>query len=184
MGPKSVLAAIVFVAAVSGAGETSASTLVIGGGAAKDCSNAALQGRSDDRSLTTCTVALDTESLNFRDRARTYVNRGVLQLRRKAYGPARQDFDAASTLDPNLGEAFVNRGAAFVGEARYKEGVQQIDRGLDLGVKEPEKAWFNRGIANEALGDVAAAYRDYSRAAALNPDWSAPKLELTRFTVR
>lgn len=166
------------------AGTAAASTLVIGGGAAKDCSVAALAGRSDRASVTTCTVALETETLSFRDRARTYVNRGVLQMRQRDYAGAVRDFDAASKLDPSLGEAFVNRGAAYVGARRYGEALVQIDQGLDLGVKDPEKAFFNRAIANENLGDVTAAYRDFSKAAALDPTWDAPKNELTRFTVK
>jgi tetratricopeptide (TPR) repeat protein len=161
-----------------------ASSLVIGGGAAKDCANAALDGRSDNASVTTCTLALETEILNFRDLARTYVNRGVLHLRQRDFGDAVRDFDAASKVDPNLGEAYVNRGAAYVGSRRYGEGLTQIDRGLAMGVKEPQKAYFNRAIAHENLGDVKSAYLDYSKAAELDPDWDAPKTELTRFTVK
>ena len=41
-----------------------------------------------------------------------------------------------------------------------------------------------RPIAHENLGDLTAAYRDYSKAAELDPDWDAPKKELTRFTVK
>jgi len=171
-------------AALSVSAVANASTLVIGGGLAKECSEAALDGRADKASVLTCTTALETENLNFRDRARTFVNRGVLQMRQRDFTRARADFDTASKLDPNLGEAWVNRGAAYVGEKRYREGVDQIDRGLALGVKDPERAWFNRGLANEGLGDLNAAYRDYSRAAALNPDWTAPKTELARFTVK
>jgi tetratricopeptide (TPR) repeat protein len=166
------------------AGTAGANTLVIGGAAAKDCSIAAIDGRSDRASLTTCTLALETEPLSFRDRARTYVNRGVLQMRRRDFAGAVSDFDAASKIDPNLGEAFVNRGAAYVGTQRYGEALIQIDQGLDLGVKDPEKAFFNRGIAHENLGDVTAAYRDYSKASELDPSWDAPKNELMRFTVK
>lgn len=166
------------------AGAAGASTLVIGGGAAKDCSVAAINGRSDQTSITTCTLALETETLGFRDRARTYVNRGVLHMRQRDFDDAVSDFDAASKIDPNLGEAFVNRGAAYVGTQRYGEGLTQIDQGLALGVKDPEKAFYNRAIAHENLGDVTAAYRDYTKAAELDPDWDAPKKELTRFTVK
>ncbi|CAN5573880.1 tetratricopeptide repeat protein [soil metagenome] len=178
------LRSMILTAALVCAGTAHASTLVIGGGAAKDCSNAALGGRSDKASITTCTLALDTETLNFRDRARTYVNRGVLQLRQRDFNGAVSDFDSASKIDPNLGEAFVNRGAAFVGTQRYDEGLNQIDQGLALGVKDPEKAYYNRAIAHENLGDVTAAYRDYSKAAELDPAWDAPKKELARFTVK
>lgn len=161
-----------------------ASTLIIGGGAAKECADAALDGRSDNASITTCTLALETEILSFRDQARTYVNRGVLHLRQRDFDGAISDFDQASKVDPSLGEAYVNRGAAYVGSSRYAQGLAQIDRGLALGVKDPQKAYFNRAIAHEKLGDVKAAYLDYSKAAELDPDWEAPKTELTRFTVR
>ena len=177
-------ASAAFATAMACAGTAGASTLIIGGGAAKDCSNAAIDGRKDTASVTTCTLALDTETLSFRDRARTYVNRGVLQLRQRNYDGAVSDFDAASKIDPNLGEAFVNRGAVFVGTSRYGEGLSQIDQGLALGVKDPEKAYYNRAIANENLGDVTAAYRDFSKAAELAPNWDAPKTELARFTVK
>ena len=173
-----------FAAAALMAGTAGASTLVIGSGSAQECSDAALKGRNDPRAILACTTALEVENLNFRDKARTYVNRGVLQLRQRQFSAARADFDEAASIDPGLGEAYVNRGATYVGEERYKEGVEQIDKGLALGVKDPEKAWFNRGLANEGLGNLTAAYKDYSRAAELKPDWAPPKTELARFTVK
>ena len=181
---RPVLGVACCAAALLLAGSSIASTLIIGGGAARDCADAAINGRADNASLTTCTLAIDTEPLNFRDRARTYVNRGVLQMRQRNYDGAVSDFNEASKIDPNLGEAFVNRGAAYVGTRRYGEGLSQIDQGLALGVKDPEKAYYNRAVANESLGDVTAAYRDYSKAAELAPTWDAPKNELTRFTVK
>ena len=144
------IAGLCAVALLAGAGMAGASTLVIGNGEAKECSDAALGGKADSHAIMACTTALEVETLNFRDRARTYVNRG----------------------------------ATLVGEDRFREGVEQIDKGLSLGVKDPEKAFFNRGLANEALGDLQAAYRDYSRAAELKPDWAAPKTELARFSVK
>lgn len=171
-------------AALLAVGAAQASTLVIGSGAAQECSDAAEKGRNDNRAVLACTTALEVETLNFRDRARTYVNRGVLQMRQRQFSAARADFDQASSIDPALGEAYVNRGATFVGEERYREGVDQIDKGLAMGVKDPEKAFFNRGLANEGLGDLSAAYKDYSRASALKPEWTAPKTELARFTVK
>ena len=166
------------------AGVAGASTIVIGGASANECSDAALKGRSDDRAVLACTTALELENLNFRDRAKTYVNRGVLQMRQHQFAAARADFDQASSIDPNLGEAYVNRGATLVGEARYQEGVAQIDKGLSMGVKDPERALYNRALAHEGLGDLRAAYLDYAKAAELNPEWAAPKTELARFTVK
>jgi tetratricopeptide (TPR) repeat protein len=178
------IAALGAAAAMAAAGAVGASNLVLGGGMAHECAEAAEKGRDDSRAVLACTTALEVETLNFRDRARTYVNRGVLQMRQRQFAAARADFDQASDIDPNLGEAYVNRGATYVGEDRYREGVEQIDKGLSLGVKDPEKAFFNRGLAHEGLGDLSAAYRDYSRASELKPDWLAPKTELARFTVK
>jgi len=184
MTPRSLLVAGVLTTTLFTAGGAMASTLVLGGGAAKDCSVAAIDGRADKTSVLLCTTALETETLSFRDRARTYVNRGVLQMRQRDFSTARADFDAASRIDPELGEAWVNRGAAYVGEERYSDALGQIDKGLALGVKDPEKAWFNRAMANEGLGDLKSAYRDYSKAAELDPQWDAPKRELMRFSVK
>ena len=178
------LAALGAATLLAAPGAASASTLIIGSGSAQECSDAAKTGRSDDRAILACTTALEVETLSFRDRARTYVNRGVLQMRQRQFTAARADFDRAASIDPNLGEAYVNRGATYVGEERYREGVEQIDKGLSMGVKDPEKAFFNRGLANEGLGDLNAAFKDYSRAAELKPEWMAPKTELARFSVR
>jgi len=156
---------------------------VLGGGLADACSRFALDGRSDEYSLNTCTYALETETLVKRDRAATLVNRGVIQLRRKKFEAANRDFDAAIRLQPTLGEAWVNRGAALLAQRRWAEGKADIDRGLELGSDEPEKAYFNRALAWEALDDMEAAWRDYVKASELKPDWDAPRKELARFTV-
>ncbi|MBI1682428.1 tetratricopeptide repeat protein [Caulobacter hibisci] len=174
------VAALALLTPPGGAG---ASTLIFGGGMAQDCSEAVVRGRSDDTTMRLCTSALEVEALKSGDRARTLVNRGVIQLRRKAYVEARDDFDAAGRIDPKLGEAYVNRGAAFVAEERFVEGLAEIDRGLALGVVSPERAFYNRGLAHENLGDLPAAYRDYRRASELDPDWAAPKEELARFSI-
>jgi tetratricopeptide (TPR) repeat protein len=171
-------------AMLSPLGGAAASTLVIGGGMAKDCSEAVIRGRDDDDTMRLCTAALEVETLSFGDRARTLVNRGVIQLRRQAYVEARADFDAAGRIDPKLGEVYVNRGAALVAEDRFAEGLREIDQGLALGVERPERAYYNRALANENLGDVKAAYYDFQRAAELDPKWTAPKEELARFSFK
>lgn len=156
---------------------------VIGGGMAKDCSVAALDGESDIRFEAVCTQALETELLSPRDRAGTYVNRGILKLRRKAFSSALADFDRAVATKPDLGEAYVNRGAASVGARRYAEGLADLNKALEIGVDEPEKAYFNRALAHEGLDDLKSAYLDYQKAQALKPDWPDPARELARFTV-
>jgi tetratricopeptide (TPR) repeat protein len=156
---------------------------VLGGGMARQCSIAALNGQSDVKSEELCTMALDSELLSLRDRAGTYVNRGVLKLRRKEFAQAQWDFNRAVETKPDLGEAYVNRGAAYVGSKRYADGLADINKALEMGVDEPEKAYFNRALAYEGLDNLKAAYFDFRKAQELAPEWDQPSKELARYTV-
>lgn len=160
-----------------------AAVTVIGGGMAQGCSQAAINGEDDERYVELCTLALETEYLRATDRAGTFVNRGVLRLRRADYAEARRDFNLALKLKGDLGEAYVNRGATAIAQQRYADGLSDINRGLALGVEEPAKAYYNRALAHEGLEDAKSAYYDYQKAVEIRPDWQAPKDQLTRFTV-
>ncbi len=177
-----VLCAAAIAALSIGTGARAAVT-VIGGGLAEACSKAAIGGKTDPKSERLCTDALETEMLSSRDRAGTLVNRGVLKLRRLSYEAAIKDFDAAVVMQPELAEAYVNRGAAAIGEHRYAESLPDLNKAIALGVQEPAKAYFNRALAYEALDDMKSAYFDYQKAVELKPDWQAPKDELVRFHV-
>ncbi len=169
--------------AVAGAGYARAATIVIGNSLAEACSKAALADRSDPQSLGQCDLALQSEILDARDRASTFVNRGVMRLRREEFEFARADFDAAIALSPKVAEAYLNRGAVSVGEKRFRAGLDDINSALRLGVKEPEKAYFNRALAYEGLDDETSAYLDFQQALALKPGWDLPAHELMRFAV-
>ena len=164
-------------------GPAKAVVLVFGGGMAEACSKAAFDGKFDTASESICSNSLQIEPLSTPDRAATFVNRGVMKLRRGDYEAARADFDASIALVATTGEAFVNRGAVFIGERRFKAGLADLNTAIELGVSEPEKAYFNRALAYEGLNDEKSAYFDYQQALNLKPDWEAPKVELLRFTV-
>jgi tetratricopeptide (TPR) repeat protein len=180
MFTSAALAALTLLAATP----ASAASIVLGAGLGTVCSKAAINGRSDVQSINVCTQALEETALGPRDRAGTFVNRGILKLRRKSYDDARTDFANALRLSPNLGEAYVNWGASLIAEGRYAEGLSEIDRGMGMGVDEPEKAWFNRAIAYEGMNDPTQAYLAYQKAVELAPDWTAPQVQLTRFSVK
>jgi len=183
MAPKVVFASAALAITLGFAAPSEGAVFVLGGGLADACSRFAIAGKTDLHALNTCTYALETEDLIKRDRAGTLVNRGVIRLRRGDYVAAARDFDAAIKLQPTMGEAYVNRGAALLAQRRWAEGKADIDRGLALNPDEPEKAYFNRALAWEHLDDMEQAWRDYTRALELKPDWDAPRKELTRFTV-
>lgn len=156
---------------------------VLGGGMARLCSYAALAGESDATAESNCTMALG-EAMSPLDRAGAFVNRGVMKLRRKEFAAARADFDSALQTKPDLGEAFLNRGAASLGARRFAESLTDLNRALELGVQQPEKAFYNRGLAHERLGQRDAAYQDYTRALTLKPEWDQPRTELTRLSLQ
>jgi tetratricopeptide (TPR) repeat protein len=170
-------------ACVLGAGEAQAAVTVFGGGLAQACSEAAFVGKFDRQSIQVCDRALDTEMLERHDRAGTYINRGVMKLRGQAYAQAQADFDTAIAMAPTIGEGYINRGAVFVAQRRYRDGLNDLSKGIELGIREPEKAYYNRALAEEGLDDEKSAYLDYEQAVALKPDWDLPRQELLRFTV-
>jgi Tfp pilus assembly protein PilF len=164
-------------------GPAAAAVTVLGDTSAVECSHAAFKEIGDLDSLRLCTEAIADPNLDRRDLAGTYVNRGVLYMVRGEFAQARSDFERAITVDASIGEAWVNRGAVDIIDKRYKDGIADIDKGLQLGIEHPAKAYYNRGVADEMVDDETSAYLDYQQAQVLEPNWELPKQELLRFTV-
>lgn len=165
------------------AGPAGAFVTVFGDSFAATCSRAAKAGRMDNAAFELCTVALGEATLNKHDLAASYVNRATMYLHKKDWQAGLEDLNEAIKIDDSLGEARVNRGAAYIALGRPREAVAEIEAGLQLRSEEPEKAYYNRAIAFELLDDVKSAYFDYRKAAELAPKWDEPKLALTRFKV-
>jgi tetratricopeptide (TPR) repeat protein len=159
----------------------SASIFVNGNLQADACARAAQWGDASNAGADQCTQVLSTPTLSDHDKAATYVDRGAIYLQHRKFALAQADFELAMKIAPDLGNAYVNHGAAMIGLKRYADGIADIDKGLPLKPDQPEKAYFNRAIADEALGDKASAMADYQKASALQPNWAAPKAELARF---
>lgn len=179
---KTLLAATAgLMLAVASSGQASAATSVVGGNLARACAQSVFDGAHDDAALDLCNQAIGSGLLSTRDLARTYNNRGVLQLRRKAYDQALADFDRAGGLAPDIGESFINAGAVLIAQHRYELAVSSIDRGLALGAGNPERAYFNRALAYLHLDKLPEAYADLIKASQLAPGWEPPRVELARF---
>lgn len=165
-------------------------TTVVGAPASQNCALAAAAGRTDDDALAFCNRAISTERLSRVNRIGTLINRGALHLRRGAANPAAKpvegaaalaDFDEVLKMDPRNADAHLNRGAALVMTSRFGEAVGAITEALGLGVRQPHKAYLNRGAARESLGDLRGALEDYRTALEINPEWAAAEAELARF---
>lgn len=165
-------------------GTAESAVTVIGNSFARTCYEHAESGRNIEAGLADCNQALTDQPMTARDRAATFVNRGILKMRNKDLVAAISDYDAALRMKPDLAEAHVNKGIAFVYiGGRDSDAVSAISRGIELKTSHPEVAYYTRGVAHELMGNNRAAYNDYRKAATLKPDWAEPQAQLKRFAV-
>ena len=161
-----------------------ASEQVFGDNTARVCFEVSISKRTDASAVHLCDVALENPLMTPDERGGALVNRGVIRMRRGELAAAQGDFDLAMPMIPNSSEAHFNRGAVLVGEHRYKDALDDLDKAITLGVRELAKAYYFRGLAHDYLEDEPAAYRDYKQAQTLAPEWDLPTHELKRFTVK
>jgi tetratricopeptide (TPR) repeat protein len=165
-----------------------ASVKVFANGLAHDCYVAAEHGSGDRNSEDACTFALADDSLLPRDRAATYINRGVVYTGMHNLDAALADYDKAvvlgSYLDPtDLGVAYVDRAFVLNAKGRFSEALESANKGLSLGTARPEVAYYIRAAAEESLGNIKGAYLDYKQALALLPTFTPAAEQLKRFHV-
>jgi tetratricopeptide (TPR) repeat protein len=150
--------------------------------AAQSQARASLSQRSLANGIAACNVAL-TRDMSQLARVGTLVNRGILQAAAGNDTAAIADFDAGLARDPSLAAGYMNRGTALLRTARYTEARADFDRAISLNASDLHVAYFNRGEAQEASGDLVAAYHDYRKAQELAPNFKPAGVELARFQV-
>jgi len=182
-------AAAAAIALFASAPSQAASVMSAGSTVQEDCFRAAqsqarasLSPRSLANGIAACNVAL-TGDMSQLGRAGTLVNRGILQAAAGNDTVAIADFDAGLARDPSLAAGYMNRGTALLRTARYTEARADFDRAISLNASDLHVAYFNRGEAQEASGDLVAAYHDYRKAQELSPNFKPAGLELARFQV-
>jgi len=186
---KLYFAAAAAVALLASSPSNAASVMSAGQTVQEDCFRAAqtqartsLTERELRLGLAACDAAL-TRDMSQLARAGTLVNHGILQAAAGRTDAAIADFDAGLARDPGLSAAYMNRGGVFLKAGRYNEARADFDRAIDLGTADMHVAYFNRGEAQEASGNLVAAYHDYRKAQELAPDFKPASLELARFQV-
>ena len=179
-----LLGAAACIAAGVIAAPAGAAVVVLGNSDARMCYEAADSPMMPAaRDVRRCDEALLREALSNYETVATHVNRGILRLRRGQIDDAIHDFDLAIQLDPNQPEAYLNKGAALLRRDNAAEAMTLFTSALDRNTTRPAIAHYGRAIANETLGNLSAAYRDYTAASQIAPDWREPRLELARFRV-
>lgn len=154
-----------------------------GVGLAHDCFIYAKSGLSPRDGIDACSEALKREPLDFRDKAATYDNRGVMLDALARTAEAEADFQAAIRLRPDLGDAYVNLGSMLIKKRQYAEALTHINKGLDLGMSFPHVGYYDRAVAEEMTGHYKEAYYDYKKVLELEPGYSQAAERLKDFTV-
>ena len=179
-----VLAAALFAAGLGSGAAKAAATILGGSTAGRDCYLAAELRRETRSSLAVCTRALEVDTLSRRDRAATFVNRGIIHMQARDLESALVDYRAAIAIDRELAEAHVNLGIALLHRGGQDQAaVETLTRALEMKPARPEVALYSRAVAHEMLGNVREACEDYSAAAAVAPEWKEPVEQLKRFSV-
>lgn len=182
MRALTTISALALLGLVGVAGHASAVVIVVGNGAGAKCYATAEYGDPFE-AFDICSRALEGQDMSVRDRAATYINRSVVRLRVHDYNGAIDDCDLSIARIPNIGEAYVNRGAALINLDKLKEALADLNKAIALGLDKVHLAYYNRGLAKEKLNDTRGAYEDYKKALELDPTFTLAAEELKRFTV-
>jgi tetratricopeptide (TPR) repeat protein len=165
-------------------GPAGAQTIVsLGKGYAHDCFTYAKAGNDAYDGVEACDQALRIEPLTPKDRAATYDNRGVMLDQLGKTAKAADDFHMAIALNENLGDPHVNLGSMLIKERRYAEALDEINKGIALGMSFAEIGYYDRAIAEELSGQYADAYHDYKKVLEIEPGYAPATERLKDFIV-
>jgi tetratricopeptide (TPR) repeat protein len=178
----SVIAFGLLAACATGSG-AQAAVSVIGAGTAHTCYVQAEYGDDLKAGIAVCTDSLKNEVLSRVDRASTLINRAILRARSSDTDGAMADYSEALSLGANDGEVYLNRSATYIALRRYSDALHDADQAVALHPTRIEIAYYNRALANEALGNVGAAYQDYKAALQAQPQFKAAAERLAHFHV-
>jgi len=108
-----------------------------------------------------------------------HVNIGILYAQTGRFEEARKAYTEALRLDPEMADASFNLGIvlgkqaeALEGEAQKKVLLEQVEAYKRAIATRPHyhKAWYNKAMAHEKLGDTAAEIEAYEEALRLKKD--------------
>ena len=182
---KTYRLALLVLGIASFAGSAQAQLIVVGKGSAGQCYDYALRENQGTRTaIETCSRSFD-EVISQRDRAATYVNRGLLYMRKGDQDLAMADYTAALKINPDLTQAYVNQSASFIRQNKFDEALEALNIALeDKESPTRSAALYNRAIVLDWKEDYKGAYKDLKAALAIKPDWEPALNLISRYEVR
>ena len=104
-------------------------------------------------------------------RAYTEIRQGQTEFEQGKHRESIACFDAALELNPNLGDAYINRAAANLFLGHHKEVIADCDNALKLNTHHVI-AYNSRAAAKFLLGEAEDALEDCNAALELNPNYA------------
>lgn len=171
-------AGLIFVVSLALAAPATAqlSVTTLGASDARACYENAQSAAAADTAP--CDKALRDPGTTQSDRRKTLVNRGIIQNRNGDLQAAVDDFNAALASDPNLPEAYVNRGNSYFLAGRFDQAIADYQKSLSLGLAKAHVAWYNIGLAYDAKKEPDKAREAYEKALEIYPDFAAARAKL------
>ena len=175
---------IVLIASLAATSPASARYVVKDKSYTAACYEAASLQRYDGVSLSACTRALVWEvTTDGQERAGTLVNRGILRALRHDFEAAKEDYQSALEIDPTAAEAWLGLASVHWKAGDSAKALNAVDRAIAAGTARPALAYLIRGLAHEDRGEYRAALEDLNMSQRLDPDWAAPKAEISRYRI-
>jgi tetratricopeptide (TPR) repeat protein len=160
-----------------------AAVFVVGEGPERGCYLAAKTHSLTAESLKLCNDAITYSDMTLHDRAATFVNRGVILLGLGHVDTAMVDFNECLRIMPDQADTYLNRGAAYISLKQYANALTEIQKSFTLHPSEMAVAYYDRGVAEEELGQLRDAYQDYQAAAKELPTFTEANEAVSRFRV-
>ena len=82
---------------------------------------------------------------------------------------AVEHYTTAIDLNPDLTEAYYNRGNAYKNKGEFDTAIQDYTKAIDLNPEDAD-VYYNRGVAYYRKGELDRAIQDFRKAINLNPD--------------
>lgn len=95
------------------------------------------------------------------------------------YASAHDSLDRAIKMNPKYGPTYRNKGDVFMRQQQFGEAIVFYNQALILDIRDAD-AYFNRGLAYEALGARPIAITNYRLALRYNPNLDDARKALER----
>lgn len=123
-----------------------------------DCYNEDVETR-----IRGCTELLARSGLSTEARSNAYATRALGYSLKRDYGKAIEDYDQSIKLIPNFATALNNRAWAYFRWGKAKQGVEDVEKALDL-QPDMDAAYDTRAHIRQALANPGGAMTDYQMA--------------------